>query len=114
MRPKKHETAMAGDLFRARLDQIINLKHELAQLAGKIDWDWIDGEIAPLYSENGRPGIETRFAIGLLLLKHIYGLSDEGVCERAPMSTRDTAATMRKIHAASSSRDRSAASSAPS
>ena len=34
-----------------------------------------------LYSENGRPGIETRFMIGLLLLKHIYGLSDEGVCE---------------------------------
>ena len=52
------------------------------QLAGKIDWDWIDGEIAPLYSDNGRPGIETRFVIGLLLLKHIYGLSDEGVCER--------------------------------
>jgi transposase, IS5 family len=82
MRPKKHETTRSGDLFRARLDQIINLKHELAQLAGKVDWDWIDGEIAPLYSEKGRPGIETRFVIGLLLLKHIYGLSDEGVCER--------------------------------
>jgi transposase, IS5 family len=82
MRPKKHETTGSSDLFRARLDQIINLKHELAQLAGKIDWDWIDGEIAPLYSDKGRPGIETRFAIGLLLLKHIYGLSDEGVCER--------------------------------
>ena len=82
MRPKKHETTKSGDLFRARLDQIINLKHELAQLAGKIDWDWIDGEIAPLYSDKGRPGIETRFVIGLLLLKHIYGLSDEGVCER--------------------------------
>ena len=82
MRPKKHEATKSGDLFRARLDQIINLKHELAQLAGAIDWDWIDGEIAPLYSEKGRPGIETRFAIGLLLLKHIYGLSDEGVCER--------------------------------
>ena len=71
-----------ADLFRARLDQIINMKHELVQLAGKIDWDWIDGEIAPLYSDKGRPGIETRFVIGLLLLKHIYGLSDEGVCER--------------------------------
>lgn len=82
MRPKKHETRGAGDLFRARLDQIINLKHELAQLAGRIDWEWIDREIAPLYSDKGRPGIETRFAIGLLLLKHIYGLSDEGVCER--------------------------------
>jgi transposase, IS5 family len=72
MRPKKPETTGSTDLFRARLDQIINLKHELAQLAGKIDWDWIDGEIAPLYSDKGRPGIETRFAIGLLLLKHIY------------------------------------------
>jgi transposase, IS5 family len=82
MRPKKHQTTGSNDLFRARLDQIINLKHELAQLADKIDWDWIDGEVAPLYSDKGRPGIETRFAIGLLLLKHIYGLSDEGVCER--------------------------------
>ena len=82
MRPKQHKTSGSNDLFRARLDQIINLKHELAQLAGKIDWGFIDAEIAPLYSENGRPGIETRFAIGLLLLKHIFGLSDEGVCER--------------------------------
>ena len=28
------------------------------------------------------PGIETRFVIGLLLLKHIFALSDEEVCER--------------------------------
>lgn len=81
MRPKKPETT-EGDLFRARLDQIINLKHELVQLGTRIDWDWIDREIAPLYSEKGRPGIESRFVIGLLLLKHIYGLSDEGVCQR--------------------------------
>jgi len=41
----------------ARLDQIINLKHALAQLAEKLDWDWIDGEIAPLYSRPARaPG----------------------------------------------------------
>jgi hypothetical protein len=53
MRPKKHETTGSGDLFRARLDQIINMRHELVQLAGKIDWEFIDGEIAPLYSEGG-------------------------------------------------------------
>jgi len=82
MRPKKHTTTGLGDLFRARLEQIINMKHELVQLGDKIDWDWIDNEIAPLYSDRGRPAIETRFVIGLLLLKHIYGLSDEGVCER--------------------------------
>ena len=82
MLPKKHETTGSSDLFRARLEQIINLKHELVQLAGRIDWEWIDGEIAPLYCDKGRPGIETRFVIGLLVLKHIYGMSDEGVCER--------------------------------
>jgi IS5 family transposase len=82
MRPKKPTTTGEGDLFRARLDQIINMKHELVHLASRIDWDWIDEEIAPLYSDKGRPGIETRFVVGLLLLKHIYGLSDEGVCER--------------------------------
>jgi IS5 family transposase len=82
MRPKKPETTRSGDLFGARLDQIIRLKHKLAQLAAQIDWDFIDGEIAPLYRDKGRPGIPTRFAIGLLLLKQTYGLSDEGVCER--------------------------------
>jgi Transposase domain (DUF772) len=82
MRPKKNMPTNAVDLFRSRLDQIINLKHELAQLAGKIDWNWLDEQIAPLYSETGRPAVETRFMLGLLLLKHIFGLSDAKVCER--------------------------------
>src|SRR3990172_6769957 len=56
MRPKQHAVTGSGDLFRARLDQIINMKHELVQLAGKIDWAWLGGGIAPLYSDNGRPG----------------------------------------------------------
>ena len=37
----------SGDLFRARVDQIINMKHELVQLPGKLDWAWLDSEIAP-------------------------------------------------------------------
>lgn len=71
MRPKKHMPTGEGDLFRARLDQIINMKHELVQLADKIDWDWIDDEIAPLYSEKGRPGIESRFVIGPAAQAHL-------------------------------------------
>jgi IS5 family transposase len=42
------------------------MRHELVQLAGKIDWEFIDREIAPLYSDSGQPGIATRFVIGLL------------------------------------------------
>jgi len=44
-------------MCRAQPDQIINMKHELVQLAGKVDWDRIDGQVAPLYSVNGLPGI---------------------------------------------------------
>jgi hypothetical protein len=38
MRPKQHTTTGSDDLFRATLEQIINMKHELVQLAGKLDW----------------------------------------------------------------------------
>jgi IS5 family transposase len=82
MRPKQQGLTGSGDLFRARLDQIINMKHETVRLAQEIDWRWLDDEVAPLFSDKGRPGLPTRFAIGLLLLKHIYGLSDEQVCDR--------------------------------
>jgi IS5 family transposase len=82
MRPKKTETSGANDLFRARLDQIINMRHELVRLADEIDWAWIDGELAGFFEPVGRPGTPTRFMVGLLLLKHVYGLSDEAVCER--------------------------------
>jgi hypothetical protein len=38
MRPKQQHKAGHDDLFRARLDQIINMKHALVALADKIDW----------------------------------------------------------------------------
>jgi IS5 family transposase len=82
MRPKKTERSGSGDLFRARLDQIINMQHELVRLADAIDWEWIDGELAERFSDQGRPGTESRFMVGLLILKHIHALSDEEVCAR--------------------------------
>jgi transposase, IS5 family len=82
MRPGEQKWTGEHDLFRARLDQIINMKHELALLTQKIDWAWIDEQIADCFSKNGRPGVPTRFMVGLLFLKQIYGLSDELVCDR--------------------------------
>jgi IS5 family transposase len=82
MRPGSQERTGEQDLFRARLDQIINMRHELVRLAQTIDWAWIDGELAECFSEQGRPGLPTRFMVGLALLKQTYGLSDEQVCDR--------------------------------
>ena len=65
MQPRKREASGSGDLFRARLDQIIDLGHALVRLADEIDWDWIDRELADRFSDTGRPGLETRFMVGL-------------------------------------------------
>src|ERR1700756_3591959 len=82
MRPGKQGSNADAALSRARLDQIINMRHELVRLAGLIDWRFFEQRFEPLYSEVGRPGIPTRMMVGLHLLKHMFNLSDELVCER--------------------------------
>ena len=82
MRPKQQQKAWHDDLFRARLDQIINMKHELIVLADKIDWAWLDEQLAGCFSDKGRPAEPVRFMIGMFLLKHTYSLSDEQVWDR--------------------------------
>jgi IS5 family transposase len=82
MRPKQQYKARHDDLFRARLDQIINMKHLLVALADRIDWAWLDDQLADCFSDQGRPAEPVRFMIGMFLLKHTYGLSDEQVWDR--------------------------------
>ncbi len=82
MRPKQQQRARHDDLFRARLDQIINMKHELVILADKIGWAWLDAQLAESFSDQGRPAEPVRFMIGMFLLKHTYALSDEQVWAR--------------------------------
>ncbi len=82
MRPKQQQKTRHDDLFRARLDQIINMKHELVALADKIDWAWLDEQLAGCFSDQGRPAEPVRFMVGMFLLKHTYSLSDEQVWDR--------------------------------
>ena len=76
MRPRQRQETGSGDLFRSRLDQIIDMGHELVRLAETIDWAWLDAQLAERFADKGRPATASRFMIGLLLLKHIYHLSD--------------------------------------
>ena len=82
MRPKEPLTTTTDDLFRARLSNIINPRHELVRLAQMIDWRMFETAFGPLYAEVGRPGLPTRLMVGLHLLKHVFNLSDEVVCAR--------------------------------
>ncbi len=79
MKPKSSSSDQ-GDLFRSRLDQILNRRHPLFRLADTIDWTAFEKEFGPLYVEKmGRPGLPIRLLVGLHYLKHAYNVSDESV-----------------------------------
>lgn len=82
MKPKIREKSVSEDLFRTRLDNIINLRHELVKLSTAIDWDFLDHRVGAFYATEGRPATPSRLMVGLHILKHMYNLSDEGVCDR--------------------------------
>ena len=83
MRPKERRETGDGDLFRSRLDQIIDLKHALVKLAQAIDWRFLEGRFGEVYSDKpGQPPLPTRLMAGLAIIKHMHNLSDEALCER--------------------------------
>lgn len=57
MKPKNKKLSKTDDLFRSRLDNILNLRHELVKLANSIDWNFLESKVTPFYSDEGRPGI---------------------------------------------------------
>ena len=68
------ETRTATDLFRERLDNMLNQRHALYRLADLPDWSVFDKEFGTLYClDNGCPGKPTRLLVGLQYLKHCYG-----------------------------------------
>ena len=63
------------DLFRSRLDRIINLTHALVKLSRAIDWRFLEAQFGSVYSDGpGCPPLPTRLMAGLALLKHMYEL----------------------------------------
>jgi IS5 family transposase len=68
------------DLFRRRLCNQLNPNHPLFMLTGMIDWEGLETYFAPLYqAELGHPPRPIRLIIGLMMLQHVEGLSDEQV-----------------------------------
>jgi Transposase domain (DUF772). len=72
-----------NDLFRPRLVDMIDMRHELVTLAGLIDWEFFEREWAGFFpSTIGRPATSSRLVAGLLYLQHAFRLSDEAVVAR--------------------------------
>ena len=83
MKPRERRETGAGDLFRSRLDQIINMNHELVKLARAVSWSSIEAKCGEAYSDGpGMPPLPTRLMAGLAILKFTFDLSDEELCAR--------------------------------
>src|SRR5215472_14345468 len=83
MRPRERRESSEQDLFRSRLDQIIDMKHALVKLARTIDWGFLEQTFGAVYTDKpGQPPLPTRLMAGLAILKHTYDLSDEALCDR--------------------------------
>lgn len=103
------DTAMTDDFFRARLDQMIDLRHPLAVLARRLPWSQIEAALAPAFARKNRDGetvsgddlfgttvaiaggglspagrkrLPIRLMAALLYLKHAHNLSDEELVAR--------------------------------
>ena len=82
MRPRERRETGEQDLFRSRLDQIIDIEHALVKLSRAIDWRFLEQRLGAVYQDGpGQPALPTRLMAGLAIPKHTYDLSDEVVCE---------------------------------
>jgi IS5 family transposase len=84
-KPSEHQMS----IFEVALESFIDMNHELVLLSKQIDWEEVESEFAEYYcADNGRPSVPIRTMVGMMLLKSIYNLSDEGVVARWPDASR--------------------------
>ncbi len=82
MQPKKQQVVPQLEMFRNRLENILNRRHELYRLSGIIEWEMFEQEFGKLYADEGRPGCPIRLMVGLTYLAHAFQLSDDEVVRR--------------------------------
>ena len=90
MKPKEPVESNQHDMFRSKLDQIIDMGHEKVVLASVIDWQFLSDKCGKNYTDRpGLPPLSTRLMAGIHILKYADNLSDEELCA-AGLRTRIT------------------------
>lgn len=67
-RPRERRETGEQNLFRARLDRIIKMNHELVRLVHEIDWPVLEERFGAVYSDGpDMPPRPTRLIAGLAI-----------------------------------------------
>ena len=81
MRPRNEQKTL--EIFKVRLEEIINKTHPLVKLSETINWKSLELKLSKKYAEKiGAPGKEIRLMVGLQYLKYMYNESDEMIVEK--------------------------------
>jgi len=81
MKPKNEKKML--EIFKVRLEEIINKKHPLVRLSESINWKNLEEKLSEKYTEKiGAPGKEIRLMVGLQYLKYMYNESDEMIVRK--------------------------------
>ena len=79
MKPLKTDTSQS-ELFKSRLSNQLNPRDPLFILTHQINWLFFEEEFGALYKDgSGHPPKPVRLMVGLMMLQHMNGLSDEQV-----------------------------------
>jgi IS5 family transposase len=71
------------EIFKVRLEEIINKAHPLVRLSDTINWNQLRKKLLVKYTEKmGAPGKEIRLMVGLQYLKYMYNESDEMIVQK--------------------------------
>jgi transposase len=71
-------TAGQGQLFYAfHLDEVVPADHLVRRIDAVLDLGWIHKELAPFYSNTGRPSIDPELMIRMLLLGYVFAIRSE-------------------------------------
>jgi len=57
----------------------LDIENRWIKIAGLIPWDQLENKYRSYFSEKGRPSLDGRLVLGMLLLKHMTRLSDEEI-----------------------------------
>ncbi len=75
----EHQYSFKNDWF---MVPEVDKNHELIKITDAIDWASLSEKLSKFYCpDNGRPTKPSRAKVGLLMLKHLNGLSDENVVD---------------------------------
>lgn len=83
MRPKQHRKVGQADVG-PRLDTMLDSGHSLVKLAAAVDWSQLEDRFGSLYGPHAAKerSLPVRLLAGLAILKLLYDLTDEALCER--------------------------------